>query len=276
MRRESFRLLRPKVLRGRSDAPVPPLPGTTAPAVAQGREEQRAELRPLGVATVDEWLGGGLRLAGLHEVHAAEPVDIASALSFALLLGQGGGGDAADRALIWIRLDKAGVPYGPGLVDLGLDPAAISIVQPSDDRAALRAMLDAMRSGSARAVLLELAGRQPLLDLTATRRLVLAAERSGTMALIVRSRADPVPSAAHSRWQVASAPSRPLEAGAPGLPAFALTLLRQRGGRDGLHIVLEWNRDTACFREPDAAPLSGASPAVATGGSGVDPASRVA
>lgn len=272
MRRESFRLLRPNALRGRSDAPVPPLPGTTAPAAAQGREERRA----LGVAALDDWLGGGLRLAGLHEVHAAEPADIASALSFALLLGQGGCEDAASRALIWIRLDKAGVPYGPGLVDLGLDPAAISIVQPADERAALRAMLDAMRSGSARAVLLELAGRQPLLDLTATRRLVLAAERSGTMALIVRSGAEAAPSAAHSRWQVASAPSRPLEAGAPGLPAFALTLLRHRGGRDGLHIVLEWNRDTACFSEPDAAPLSGASPAVAVGGSGADPASRAA
>lgn len=266
MRRESFRLLRPAALRGRPDAPVPPLPGTTAPALGQGREERRA----LGVAEVDDWLGGGLKLAGLHEIHA-DSADFASAIGFALLLGQGGA-EEQPGALIWIRLAKTGVPYGPGLLDMGVDPAAISIVQPVDERAALRAMLDTMRSGAARAVLLELAGRQPLLDLTATRRLVLAAERSGTMALLVRTGAEPSASAAHSRWRVASAPSRPLEAGAPGLPAFALTLLRHRGGRDGLHIVLEWNRDTASF----SAPLSGASPAVATGGSGADPASRAA
>ena len=47
------------------------------------------------------------------------------------------------------------------------------------------------------------------------------------MVLLARGEAKPCPSAAHTRWQVAAAPSRALEAHAPGAPAFVLDLLRQ-------------------------------------------------
>lgn len=267
MPRESFLPLRPSAFRGLLDASYTPAP------------HGEASNRILGIARVDDWLGGGLRGDGLHEFHAAEPEDLASTLSFALLLGALP--VAAGRpGLLWLRRGSRMVPYGPGLADLGLDPGAITLLSLADDRAVLRAALDAVRAGATGAVLLELAGRQPLLDLTATRRLVLAASETRTLVLLVRSDAQPSSSAAHSRWQVASAPSCPLEADAPGLPAFDLRLLRYRGGREGLHIILEWNRDTASFRERpdriDAATLPGRASAMDAGRERPDPQSRAA
>lgn len=269
MHPESFAPLRPAAFRGLLDASY------NAPAT-----RGEAVLRPFGVARVDDWIGGGLRGDGLHEFHAAGPDDLASTLSVALLLGAWPVAGSARQGLIWLRRGSRSAPYGPGLVALGLDPGAITLLSLGDDRAVLRAALDAVRAGASGAVLVELAGRQPLLDLTATRRLVLAAGETGMLVLLVRSDAEPSPSAAYSRWRVASAPSCPLEANAPGLPAFALDLLRHRGGREGLHIILEWNRDTASFRErPEtaaAAPLPGRASAVDAGGERPDPQVRAA
>ncbi len=277
----------------------------------------------LGVPRADAWLGGGLRGDGLHEFQAGQKEDMPAALSLALLLamrptcGERAAGNSAEvpepaaaggatiavqqawqgtpaahtgiepvprrAGLLWLRRESEGVPYGPGLADLGLDPAAITILHLADERALLRAALDAVRAGAVGTVMLESVGRQKLLDLTATRRLVLAAAQTRTMVLIVRAEDQPGLSAAHSRWEVRSAPSRLLEANAPGFPVFDLTLLRQRGGREGLHILLEWNRDTATFRESatfrereDEAPLSGDIPAMAADGACADPQDRAA
>jgi protein ImuA len=219
---------------------------------------------PLGATRLDNALGGGLRADGLHEFHAAEALDAAGAVGFALLVARLRR-ELDDRPLIWARQDDAlGLPYGPGLAELGIDPDAVTLLALPDGKALLRAGLDCVRDGAAAAVLLELHGKQPLLDLTATRRLALAGAESETMVLLTRSAASPAPSAAHTRWQVAAAPSQPLPANAPGFPAFALTLLRRRGGREGLSITLEWNRDTVSFRE--LAPIPGALPALAAGG----------
>jgi protein ImuA len=219
---------------------------------------------PLGLAWLDDALNGGLRADGLHEFHAAEAIDATAAMGFALLVARLRHG-LDRRPLIWARQDDAlGVPYGPGLVELGVDPDAVTLLMLKDGKALLRAGLDCVRDGAAAAVLLELHGRQPLLDLTATRRLALAGAQSETMVLLARSAVPQVPSAAHTRWQVSAAPSQPLPAEAPGYPAFALTLLRHRGGREGLSITLEWNRDAISFREQTSLP--GAVPAMAAGG----------
>jgi protein ImuA len=85
--------------------------------------------------------------------------------------------------------------------------------------------------------------------------------------LIVRAGAAPIPSAAETRWEVAAAPSPPIEAEAPGPPAFAVRLLRRRGGPAGMEYSLEWNRDQACFRETA---LSGALVSLPAGRSVAD------
>lgn len=260
-------------LRGSYDAATPPDPGTLCPRLALGPE------------AADQMLGGGLRIDGLHEIHAAGNGDTPAALGFALLIAHLRGG-ADGRPIVWARERRGAAsrirPYGPGLADLGIDPAVIALLHLPDGRAVLRAGLDAVRDGSASAVLIDVQGRQPLLDLTATRRLTLAAAETDTTALIVRDHAAPNPSAAHTRWHVAAAPSAALEADAPGAPAFALTLTRQRGGREGARFLLEWNRDTGCFIDrpdrprPATMPLSGAVAAPATGRTGTTRRDRAA
>lgn len=270
-----------------------------AAAPASANIPPGAQLHPaalaLGFAGEAQWLGAGLRADGLHEIHAAPCTqagskgadgafaatsfaDTGAALGFALLLAEQQRRQAGASGLIWVREQGVpGVPYGPGLAELGCDPSAITLLRLPDGKAVLRAGLDALRSGAA-TVLIELHGRQPLLDLTATRRLALAAGQTGTLALVLRCGAAPAASAAHSRWLVHAAPCVAMAENAPGRPAFALTLLRQRGGRDGLHIIVEWNRDHAAFEErrladspanrPPAAPLFGAVFAMATSRTG--------
>lgn len=212
-----------------------------------------------GMPAVDDWLKGGLRRDGVHEFYAAPEGEAGAAVALALLLGARA--CAGRRPLMWLRIarGRAGAhPYAPGLSELGVDPDAVLLMELPDLDALLIAGVESMRHGGFGAVVLEVKGRAPRLDLTASRRMALAAKRSGTTVLLVRSSVAPVPSAAHSRWEVASAPSAALAANAPGQAVFDLKLLRQRGGPDGLHVQLEWNREQAVFRTP----LSGGAPAV--------------
>jgi protein ImuA len=182
------------------------------------------------------------------------------------LLGAGemGGGET----LLWLREEavqrRAGL-HGPGLAELGFDPARLVLGVLPDARALLRAGADALRCGGVGAVILELHGNPALLDLTASRRLALAAESSGVTPLMLRlGKARTAPSAAHTRWAVGAAPSARLAAEAPGNPMLAVTLLRQRGGPAGQDFALEWDREGSIFR----AALPGARLPLSGGGSG--------
>lgn len=229
---------------------------------------------PLGIAWADQWLGGGLAANGLHEAYAASMEDGTAAIGFAMALARMRGGDSG-KPLAWLRQrGRPSIPHGPGLKQFGIAPEQVTLLNLPDAKSLLRAAGDCARDGAPAALVLELAGRQRLLDLTASRRLLLAAQKSGTMLLLVRQGAEPVPSAAHTRWCVASAPSCTLPANAPGAPAFNLALTRHKGGRDGLKLILEWDRDAASFTERKAAraaaqtattPVSGAGPAMASG-----------
>jgi len=144
---------------------------------------------------------------------------------------------------------ETGRVHPPGLVEIGLDPAALILVRARDASDALQAGLEAARCPAVGIVLLELWGETRALDLTASRRLSLAAQGSGATVLLTRVAAAPAPSAAETRWRVRPAPSRALPANAPGFPAFAITLLRRRGGAAGGEWGVEWDRDGGCFRE---------------------------
>ncbi|MEJ2408398.1 MAG: hypothetical protein P8Y48_03420 [Novosphingobium sp.] len=150
--------------------------------------------------------------------------------------------------------------YGEGLAGLGIDPARLLIVEAQDEPALLQAGLDAARCGGLAAVVLETWGNLPRYDLTASRRLVLAAEKSGVAVMVLRGKAVPRASAAHSRWIVRPAPSVPLPGGAPGMPACEVELERRRGGPSGMRWRLEWDANKGGFHASriDAASLSGA------------------
>ena len=216
-----------------------------------------------GVEALDARLGGGLVQAALHEIYAEAPLDAASAAAFALLLAWRA---SQGKPVLWVREEagpRRGRPYGHGLAELGIAPDRLILVEAPDIIAALRAGADITRCGAVGAVIIELAGKARALDLTASRRLALAAGQSGVTTLVLRINAEPASSAAYTRWQVGSAPSTPLPANAPGLPAFEVSLLRHRGGIAGIEARLEWNRDRQSF---DQAPLPGAVPAIAIGG----------
>lgn len=213
----------------------------------------------LGAGNADAALGG-LRRAALHEVAAAGQADAAAAAGFTLGLSMRAapepenGRTRSGRAIMWIRQARAeaetGKLYPPGLRQMGLAPERLVQVRLDHAREVLRAAVEAAACGALDAVVIEPWGAPAVLDLTATRRLALAAEASGTTVFLLRPTGAAGATAARTRWRVRAAPSRPLEANAPGHPAFEVTLLRHRAGRDGLAWRLEWNNEHARFTEP--------------------------
>jgi protein ImuA len=204
---------------------------------------------PTGHAAIDAVLDGGMMRARLHELFAAQAEDAAAVAGFAAMLARQAGGP-----VVWLRQDEAqrrgGGLYGPGLVDIGFDPGRLTIALLPDALAILKAAAEVVRCAAVGVAIIELWQAAPALDLTASRRLAMAAEQSGVTALMLRVAAEPAPSAAWTRWQVASAPSAPLEANAPGHPALDLTIMRQRHRPAGGRWLVEWNRDQGCFIEP--------------------------
>lgn len=212
----------------------------------------------LGSPAVDEVLCGGLGQASLHEVFAAGPVHGPAATGFSLALATRAGlSRASTGPIVWVRqrlLDSEfGLSHGHGMAALGLDPARLLLVRVRDAADALKAAHDAVQCAAVGVVLAEIWGEPKALDLTASRRLSMAAADSGVTILTTRIAADPEPSAATSRWQVSAAPSRPLEANAPGAPAFSVTLLRHRAGLAPRNWRVEWDHDQCRFR--DGSPL---------------------
>ena len=214
-----------------------------------------AGLALTGHAGIDAALGGGLMRARLHEIFAFEADDAGCATGFVAALALRLGG-----TLVWLREGEAekrgGQLHAPGLVEIGLSPAQVILGTLPDALAVLRAAADVTRCGDVGVAVVELWRDPRAFDLTASRRLALAAEASGVTVIALRIAATPAPSAAQTRWQVAAAPSLPMEANAPGYPAWAIELLRQRGRPAGGAWRVEWNREQACLAE--ALPVGGA------------------
>jgi protein ImuA len=204
----------------------------------------------LGAAGLDQRLGG-LRRGCLHELFAVEPEDTASAAAFALMLAIRA--DPADRPLLWLRQLGSGTGFAhlhaPGLCELGLNPGRLIEVLARDAKALLRAAVDIVRCPSVGVLILEPWRNPKELDLTASRRLSVAAEQNGATVLMIRSDAHPEPSSAYTRWAVASAAALPLDADAPGYPTFDINLLRHRGGLPAFSWRVEWDRDQRSFQE---------------------------
>lgn len=204
-----------------------------------------------GIAALDTRLEGGLARGAVHEIVPESGADIASASAFALMMAARAA--EGEKPLLWItrdtRVQREGVPYGPGVAALGLRPEQVMLVHVADERAALKAAGDALACAGLAAALIDM-GDAKRLDLTASRRLALASAQSGVTAFVLRTGSSMIASAAASRWQVASAPSVPLPGHAPGQTCLALSLLRHRGGVPPFNILVEWNHDDRVFREP--------------------------
>src|SRR6476661_4534806 len=160
------------------------------------------EVRPLalGLTEIDAALGGGLSRAALHELSATS-LHLGAAAGFALTLASLASENA--KQTLWIATDfgtlETGALYGLG--HIGLNPERLLVVRVARPIDALFAAEEALKCRALSAVVAELSGET---DLTATRRLGLAAREGGALGILLRHKLSNAPSAAFTRWQVAA------------------------------------------------------------------------
>jgi protein ImuA len=185
---------------------------------------------------------GGLARAGLHEILAGEP---GAATGFAaVILGRTAG------TVLWIAPEPDAWP--PGLVRYGLSPAELVLVRAPRPADGLWAMEEALRCPAVAGALLNLSE----IDLTAARRLQLAAEAGGALGLLLRPDTEEAgPSAALTRWRAKALPG----ASGPhslGDPRWHLDLLRCRGSTPRSWTVTWRTTTDRLDTEDDALPTS--------------------
>ncbi len=210
-------------------------------------EKPHARSRPwtLGLAEIDAHLAAqGLARAGLHDIRPAAYGDMPAAMGFALALALRRLADPTERRpLLWCRLAREereyGRLYGHGLEALGLARSRFVTVTLRKPVHLLWTAEEALKSGALALVLADADPKQA--DLTATRRLALAAAAGKAAGLLVFARPHGGATASHTRWAAAAVRSRspPYDAEAPGAPLWTVQLIRARGGRPGAWTV-EW------------------------------------
>lgn len=185
----------------------------------------------------------------LHEILAA-PAQICAAAAFALALTEYGRASGQDgpRATAWVHQDAAvferGDLFGDGLTGFGIVPDRLILIRLRNQADVLRAALEAARCPALRAVIIELA--KPI-TLTASRRLKLAAEKSGAAVFLLRSSDTVVANAAQVRWRIGAALSVPAQSGAWGQPTFEVTVVKHPSGLPHARFLVEWDCDRRTF-----------------------------
>jgi protein ImuA len=245
-----------------------PANDTAVPVAAALREKvrrleraysaQRAgqEAVPLGVPAIDALLPNGLLTGALHEIEAGPTpsgrvaAHDGAATGFAAHLLGRFGTLRPNGTLLWCRRPfgaSDAPPYAAALA-AWFDPARLLMVTVRRDEDLFWAMEEGLRCPGMTAVL----GETRATDLTAGRRLSLAAEKSGVPALLLRGQPAPPQSVCTTRWRVASAVTH----STPGLndvgaPRWRIELRRNRFGAPSVtetpNWLLEWNDETHCL-----------------------------
>jgi protein ImuA len=193
-----------------------------------------------GHAALDLCLKGGLQVGALHEVYGVQGHE-ASATGFAAALAQR---LSPAKPILWIGQDFAAQEFGQicatGLLEFGLHPSRLLFLRVNHFSDALKAAGDALSCSALGCVVIETMGFQKLLDLTATRRLALAAAQKQVSTLLLRFNAVPEASATETRWQVKA--------------GFNAKLLRNRHGQNGQvgEWGVAWSYDDGIFEKPKA------------------------
>jgi protein ImuA len=188
---------------------------------------------PFGLLAIDKVLPGeGLTLGTLHEIagSGAEEEDAAVAAAFLTgILAR----LKPELPVLWCLAE--GDLYGPGLAAFGLDTRRLILAQARHSREVLWAMEEGLRSPALAAVV----GELEKLSLSASRRLLLAAEASGVTGFALRrwrngERAAAqrlAPNAAQTRWRVKALPGEiPVAEPGIGQARWQVELWRCRGG----------------------------------------------
>ena len=214
------------------------------------------EERLIGLtAPIDGALGGGLACGALHELAPTAPLHLGTASGFGLALAARASGHC--RQVLWVATDYAagegGGPYGPGLDLFGMASARLLVLRVRKPVDVLWAMEEALRCRALACVVAEMTGEGDAADLTATRRLALAARegisaQNSGLGLLIRHRMTSMPSAAATRWEIAPALSQPDAYGGIGRARFDLSLRKNRRGPSGRWII-EWDHHERAFQQ---------------------------
>jgi protein ImuA len=195
----------------------------------EGAAARRRWVLPFGIQAIDRHLpGGGLALGALHEVagggHGA--IDGAAAALFTAGIA------ARTRGKVLWCITRPDL-FAPALAQAGLMPDRGIYVEAVDEKSVLICFEEGLRHGGLGAVVAEVAR----LSMTASRRLQLAAEGSGTIGIAIRrwrrqtEAADfGQPTASVTRWRVTVLPATPLPVPGVGRPRWQLELIRCRAG----------------------------------------------
>jgi protein ImuA len=189
-----------------------------------------------GVDEIDTRLPrGGLALGALHEIAGGGngAIDGAAAALFAAgIMARTTG------KILWCvtRRDL----FAPALAQAGLHPDRVIYAEVGDEKSVLACFEEGLRHGGMAGVVGEVAK----LSMTASRRLQLVAETSGTLAIAIRRwrrMADAAdfgqPTASVTRWRISALPSEPWPVPGVGRPRWLVELIRARAGECADFIV---------------------------------------
>lgn len=184
----------------------------------------------LGLPDLDAVLPeGGLARGAVHEVMGAAAGGFA-----AMVAGRAAG------PVLWCRdVGDRTMLYGPGLEAYGLAPARVIVTHCRGRTDLLWAMEEGLRTQGLAAVIGEPPG---MVDLTASRRLLLAAESSGGLGIVINMQGGFAASALESRWRIDAAP-----AGDAIRPRWRVGLERSRGGAQNVSWIVERDEETGHF-----------------------------
>ena len=195
----------------------------------EGTAGRRRLVLPFGIKAIDQRLpGGGLALGALHEVAGGGngAIDGTTAALFAAGIA------VRTRGKVLWCLTRPDL-FAPALAQAGLVPDRVIYVEAGDEKSVLICFEEGLRHGGLGAVVAEVAR----LSMTASRRLQLAAESSGTIGLAIRRWRRPAeaadfgqPTASVTRWRVTVLPATPLPVPGVGRPRWQLELIRCRAG----------------------------------------------
>jgi protein ImuA len=184
--------------------------------------------------------------APLTEIMPASPGDHAAALGFALSWAIAA---ANDGVIFWAAPEQDffedGLPDAEGLGQYGVCLDRLLMVRANTQIDALWAVEQALATPDTIAICAISQSKKPL-NLTATRRLLLTAEKHKTRCILLRLDAAGA-SGAWSRWQIRAAPSAG-EGRELGAPSFNAHLTRSRAGPSGISFNLIWDSVNHAFR----------------------------
>ncbi|MFC4347619.1 ImuA family protein [Kordiimonas lipolytica] len=173
----------------------------------------------------------------VHELWAETIVDYTAAMACLLMAVRD-----SDKPILWVTsravaLDH-GLPYGPGLKQYDIAPERIILVQAHKAIDALWAVEEGLKTDAFATVV----GECDPVDLTASRRLTLAAQTHGSRCLLLIRSPEAPSSGAHSRFRIAPAASLNalFDAKAPGDARGTINLVKHRGGERPFSITMEW------------------------------------